>query len=169
MRLGEIQTLYDYNYWANARVLRAAAQLTPDRFTAPHGLSHGSIRGALMHVLAAEIVWRLRCQDGISLTALPNENDFPTLELLQTRWAEEETKMRSFLRSLTDERLAQSFEYKTTKGVPQSSILWQVLAHVVNHGTQFRAEAAVALTVEGHSPGDLDLLFFMRQSASGAA
>jgi uncharacterized damage-inducible protein DinB len=41
--------------------------------------------------------------------------------------------------------------------------LWHLLAHVVNHGTQFRSEAAVAPTVYDHSPGDLVLLRFFRQ------
>lgn len=168
MNTADIQFLLDYNYWANARVLNAAAQLTPDRLIAPHGLSHGSIRGALTHVLAAEIVWRLRCQSGLSPSALPAESDFPTLEALRARWAEEEAAMRAFSAALSDEQLRQPVEYKTTKGVPQASILWQVLAHVVNHGTQFRAEAAVALTAEGHSPGDLDLLLFMRERAAAA-
>ena len=166
MNRADLVFLFDYNYWANARVLKAAAQLTPDQFTMPHGLSHGSIRGALAHVLAAEIVWRVRCQSGLSPTALPAEGDFPTLDALRARWAEEEAALRAFIASLTDEQLTHSIEYKTTKGVPQSSILWQVLAHVVNHGTQFRAEAAVALTAEGRSPGDLDLLFFMRERAA---
>ncbi len=163
MNRSDLVFLFDYNYWANGRVLKVAARLTPDRFTAPHGLSHGSLRGALAHVLAAEVVWRLRCQSSISPTALPAESDFPTLDALRTRWVEEEAAMRAFLATLTDEHLAQSVEYTTTKGVPHSNILWQLLAHVVNHGTQFRAEAAVALTAEGHSPGDLDLLLFMRE------
>jgi len=163
MNHADIQLLYDYNYWANARVLNAAAQLTPDQFTAPRGLSHGSIRGALTHVLAAEIVWRLRCQSGLSPNALPDENDYPTLDALRARWAEEETAMRAFVASLTDEQLAHTIDYKTTKGAPHTDILWQLLAHVVNHGTQFRSEAAVALTAAGHSPGDLDLLLFMRE------
>jgi len=163
MNHADILFLFDYNYWANARVLSAASKLTPDQFVAPHGLSHGSVRGALTHILAAEIVWRLRCQSGLSPAALPADSDFPTLDALRARWTEEEAAMRSYLASLTDERLSQAVEYKTTKGVPFSNTLWQLLAHVVNHGTQFRAEAAVALTAEGHSPGDLDLLLYLRE------
>jgi uncharacterized damage-inducible protein DinB len=163
MNRADIEFLFDYNYWANARVLQAASKLTPDRFTAPHGLSHGSPRGALAHVLAAEIVWRLRCQSGISPTALPAESDFPALDVLRAHWAEEEAAMRAYLSTLTDEQLSQPIHYTTTKGMPFQNILWQLLAHVVNHGTQFRAEAAMALTAEGHSPGDLDLLLFFRE------
>ena len=41
----------------------------------------------------------------------------------------------------------------------------QVLVHVVNHGTQFRGEAAVLLSQYGYSPGDLDFIAFLRQRA----
>ena len=163
MNQSDILTLYNYNYWANARVLDAAANVTADQFTAPFNVSHGSLCGALVHILAAEIVWRLRCQEGISPAALPAENEFPTLATLRDRWAAEETAMRSFLATLTDERLAQTVQYRTTKGVRSENVLWHLLAHVVNHGTQFRAEAAVALTTYGQSPGDLDMLLFFRQ------
>lgn len=159
----DILTLYDYNYWATARVLNAAAQLTPDQFTAPAGLSHGSVRGALAHVLAAETVWRMRCAEGISVAALPAETDYATVEVLRERWQAEKQKMRAFLNALTDEALNQTVKYKTTKGVPYENVLWHLLVHVVNHGTQFRSEAAVALTSYGHSPGDLDLLMFFRE------
>jgi len=163
MDKNDILTLCDYNYWATARVLNAAANVSPERFVAPFNLSHGSLRGALVHVLAAEIVWRLRCQEGISPSALPAESDFPSQESLRVRWAEEEQAMRYFLAALTDDKLNQRIQYKTTKGAPFENVLWQLLAHVVNHGTQFRAEAAVALTEYGHSPGDLDMLAFFRQ------
>jgi uncharacterized damage-inducible protein DinB len=166
MNQSDILTLFEYNYWATARVLHAAANLTPDQFTAPAGLSHGSVRGALVHTLGAEIVWRMRCAEGVSVAVLPAETDFPTVDVLRERWRDEEQKMRIYLNSLTDEALDRTVAYKTTKGVPHESVLWNLLAHVVNHGTQFRAEAAVALTSYGQSPGDLDLLAFFREKAA---
>jgi len=157
--------LYDYNYWANARVLNATTRVSREQFTAPARLSHGSLHGTLAHVLGTEVVWRVRCQEGLSVSALPGEGELPTLDALQTRWAEEERKMRGFLASLSDENLNSKLPYKTTKGVPFENVLWHLLVHVVNHGTQFRGEAAVALTEYGQSPGDLDLLAFLRERA----
>jgi uncharacterized damage-inducible protein DinB len=51
--------------------------------------------------------------------------------------------------------------YTTTEGIVSETPLWQILLHVVNHGTQFRAEAAIVLTGAGHSPGDLDLMAYL--------
>jgi uncharacterized damage-inducible protein DinB len=47
-------------------------------------------------------------------------------------------------------------------GVP----IWQMLVHVVNHGTQHRSEAAALLTGEGRSPGDLDLIDYAESLAA---
>ena len=165
MNRDHITMLYDYNYWANARVLKAATRVTREQFTAPARLSHGSLRGTLVHVLGTEVVWRLRCQEGVSASALPAESELSTLDALQASWAEEERKMRGYLASLTDEGLGSTLPYKTTKGVPFENVVWHLLVHVVNHGTQFRGEAAVALTEYGQSPGDLDMLAFFRERA----
>ena len=40
-----------------------------------------------------------------------------------------------------------------------------MLVHVVNHGTQHRAEAAALLTAEGRSPSELDLFDFAEEQA----
>jgi uncharacterized damage-inducible protein DinB len=160
----EILTLFDYHYWANARVLNAAAKLTQARFIMPASLSHGSIRGTFAHMLAAEMIWRLRCE-GTSPVSLLSEMENPTLDELRVRWSEQEQAMRAFLATLDDEALQRNVQYRTTKGVPYENVLWSLLVHVVNHGTQHRAEAAIELTLAGQSPGDLDLILFFRERA----
>jgi uncharacterized damage-inducible protein DinB len=159
----DILTLYDYNYWANRQVLEASEKVSFEQFVAPAQVSHGSLRGSLVHVFGAEVVWRLRCEQGLSPSALPAESEFTSLELLRRRWREEEKAMRAYLGSLNEADLDRPVEYTTTKGAPYETILWKLLVHVVNHGTQFRGETAVVLTNYGQSPGNLDMLFFFRK------
>jgi uncharacterized damage-inducible protein DinB len=40
-----------------------------------------------------------------------------------------------------------------------------MLVHVVNHGTQHRAEPAALLTTEDRSPGELDLINYAEERA----
>jgi uncharacterized damage-inducible protein DinB len=168
MHKADLITLYDYNYWANARILDAAAQVSHEQYCAPANLSHGSLRGTLVHTFVAELVWRTRCQAGISLPALPTPAEYPTLEILRAHWLDEEGKMRLYLASLTDESIYTPVHYVTTSGIPYSNVLWNLLVHVVNHGTQSRAEAGLALASYGHSPGDLDMVLFFRERESQA-
>ena len=156
-----ITLLYDYNQWANSKILAAASNLTGEQFLANAEYPHGGLRGTLTHVLFAEWLWRKRMQ-GDSPTKWIVPEDFPTFESLRTRWLAEEEELMSFVQTLTDEQLAGTFEYKTTKGVPYENVTWQVLMHVINHGTQHRSEAAAMLTTLGHSPGDIDLILFLR-------
>ncbi len=159
----DVLTLFEYNYWATRLILRAADGLSQGQFLSPAQVSFGSLRGTLVHVFGTEQLWRQRCQEGVSPSALPAEVDFPDLASLSRAWEQEERTMRAYLASLSDDDLGSTIRYTTTRGVPYENLLWQVLAHVVNHGTQFRSEAGVVLTEMGHSPGDVDFIFFIRQ------
>ena len=57
----DLRRLYDYNYWANGKLLAVVSQLTPEEFTREVSGSYGSIRNSLVHVLSAEWGWLDRC------------------------------------------------------------------------------------------------------------
>jgi len=160
MNKQDILVLYRYNQWANGKILGAARNVTLEQFLAEASYPHGGLRGTLTHVLFAEWIWRNRWE-GVSPTVRFKPEEFPTLDTLLGRWQEEESRLMDFVASLTDDRLSMPFEYKNTKGVPKENILWQAMAHVVNHGTQHRAEAAAMLTEFGCSPGDVDMIYFL--------
>jgi len=159
MNKQDILTLYKYNQWSNAKILNAAANVTQEQYLAPASFPHGGLRGTLVHTLFAEWIWRTRWE-GTSPTYRLKPEDFPTLQSLCMRWTEEEKHLMDFVEGLTDERLNNTFSYMNTSGKPFTRILWQAMAHVVNHGTQHRAEAAALLTDLGCSPGDVDLIYF---------
>jgi uncharacterized damage-inducible protein DinB len=159
----DILMLFDYNYWANNRVLAQAAALPPSECEAPvPGLNGNTLKKTLVHVLAAEQIWRLRCLDGISPAGALAPDMFPSFDALKQRWDQEEQLMRQGLARLPQEKLGETFAYQTTKGTTARNVRWQALVHMVNHGTQHRAEAGVVLSSLGRSPGDLDLILFLR-------
>jgi uncharacterized damage-inducible protein DinB len=162
MNKQDIQLLYKYNDWANKRILGAAAQVTAERFLALASYPHGGLRSTLTHILFAEWIWRTRWLGESPLQRIKPE-EFPSFDSLRARWMEEEKALNAFVTNLTDEKLNTPFKFKTTRGEEMENILWQAMAHVVNHGTQHRGEAAAMLTEFNHSPGDIDLIVFLRE------
>lgn len=137
--------------------------MTQDQFLAPAAFPHGGLQGTLVHTLFAEWIWRKRWE-GTSPANRFKPEDFSTFEALRRRWQAEEKLLMGFVDQITDEKLGNTFQYNNTAGKPFIKILWQAMAHLVNHGTQHRTEAAAILTSLGHSPGDIDLIYFLDES-----
>jgi uncharacterized damage-inducible protein DinB len=165
MDIDGISLLYKYSDWADQRILETAKEISPARFLEPvPGLSHGSLRGILVHALSARWIWRSRCQ-GISPQSVLNESDFANHASVRAGWEKEAQAMRLYLDSLGHADLTQTIRYTTTGGKPYQNTLWHLLLQVLNHNTQHRSEAAMLLTEWGHSPGDLDLILFLREKS----
>jgi uncharacterized damage-inducible protein DinB len=162
MNKQDILILYQYNAWSNAKILDAASNITQEQFLAPAPVPHGGLRGTLVHALFGEWIWRNRWEGTPSTIRLKPE-EFPTFESLRARWADEETRLMKFVANLTDERLYSKFRYISTEGYPYERVLWEAMAHLVNHGTQHKTEAAAILTGIGHSPGDIDLIVYLNE------
>jgi len=113
----------------------------------------------LVHHLGASQRWRIGFEtQGTGEGPEPELEPLPTIDELRERWEGEWIAVDAWLPTLTDDFVAYAHE-----GVP----VWQMLVHVVNHGTQHRAEAAALLTGEGRSPGELDLINYAEERADG--
>jgi uncharacterized damage-inducible protein DinB len=54
MNVRDLQTLFDYNYWANAKLLEPLSRLTPEQLVRQVAGSYGSVRNTLVHMMSAE-------------------------------------------------------------------------------------------------------------------
>lgn len=162
MDVAYFQMLFDYNTWATARILSRVEELSEADYFAPRaGLSFSNIHGTLVHILSGEVLWLGRWRGDPPRPRL-SEADLPTLSALLERWRQTESEQRAFLTGLTAADLGRPIAYGGPPGQKTRQPLGYLIAHMVNHGTQFRAEAAVALTALGRSPGDLDLSVYLR-------
>ncbi len=162
MKIEDLQFLYQYNYWARDRILENVAKLSLEQFLQSNNYAHGSMRNTLVHTLSAEWLWRVRCQEHTSPDHFLSNDDFPTPGSLIQAWDQEQGKMQGYLATLASEDLDKVIQYIRTGGELQSNILWQVLTHVIIHGSEHRSIVASQLTSFGHSPGDIDFIHFMR-------
>jgi uncharacterized damage-inducible protein DinB len=161
MRSADIRTLYDYNYWANEKLLNQAEHIPHDLFPTAE-LGYCNLRDTLYHILEAESIWLLRWK-GIDPETVKFPEEFPTLAALRDRWNEEKRGIYNFIGTLTDADLDSTITYPVQDNQTFTRILWQVMVHVVNHGTQHRSEAAMVLTDMALSPGAMDFSIFIRE------
>ncbi len=159
IRREDIDLLWHYNDWANDRILACAEGLSAEQLSTANDFGWGSLRGALVHLMDAEYAWRILLKDGEHVEWLQPE-DFLDVASIRARWASEREAFWVYLDSMSDADLSGKISYESEDG-RRYRLLWQCLAHVVNHGTQHRAECAALLTGFGQSPGNLDLTEYL--------
>jgi len=57
MTKDDIQLLYEYDRWANNRVLQSASALSTEQFTRDLGGRFRSVRDTLVHIIGGEWIW----------------------------------------------------------------------------------------------------------------
>jgi uncharacterized damage-inducible protein DinB len=162
--LEEILELYEYDRWANSRILQAAAALTPEEFTRDLASSFPSVRDTLAHILGAEWLWLQRWL-GSSPAALPSDWDIATAAALSEKWREIEGEQQKFLSTLSGDSLATEVSYRNTAGKAYTSTMRQMLHHVINHSTYHRGQITTMLRQLGSVPPATDLIVFYRERA----
>lgn len=138
-------------------------QLSDEEYMQPMDFSHGSVHNQVVHMMDVDGRWFR------GLIAQPvyerfNPADYPNREAVRARWDEIEGTMLDYLQDLTDARLNEVVSYDSVRFGLVDLIPWQVLLHVINHGTDHRAQLMATLHRLGAPTFDQDLWFFLRAS-----
>ncbi|HKW68804.1 MAG TPA: DinB family protein [Terriglobales bacterium] len=175
MNRDDIQLLYEYDRWANNRVLQRASALSAEEFTRDLGGSFRSVRDTLVHIIGGEWIW-LKYWKAPSLgsafltdlkaqrDALFNPDAFPNVTTVQLEWAEVEKEQTAFVNQVTNELLQKMVPFRATL-----VRLAHLMQHLANHSTYHRGQVALMMRQLEAEPVATDLHVFLEEGRRDAA
>ena len=159
MNADAFRQFYDYHFAENHKIWNSyVTPLSYEQFTQDLGYSHGSVRNQVVHLIGADELWFSELQNFKPSEPLPSAN-FDDRKNIRTRWDKVEQNMRNYLAKLRDDMLfvAPIEEPEEDKNL----VVWQVLLHVVNHGTDHRAQLLRLLNDLGLKTTSQDYIFYV--------
>lgn len=144
--------LYDYNVWANDRVLEHLQSLPDDVFFQEVNVGFKSIAEVVGHLAAADEVWFARIKEEVS-PALVSKS-FASIEATRHYMSQTQTQNREYLASVHD------MGKHVTYNKHQNSIS-EIVQQVVNHGTYHRGNITTILRHLGHKGILTDYIAFL--------
>jgi uncharacterized damage-inducible protein DinB len=170
MTKDDILLLYEYDRWANNRVLQAVSALSSEQFTRDLGGSFRSVRDTLVHIIGGEWIWLAYWKEpphsSALLTdlrmrrdALFNPDTFPNVAALQLEWAKLEAEQAEFVNRLTNQSLEKMLPFRTTQ-----VRLAHLMQHLANHSTYHRGQVAMMLRQLEAKPVATDFHVFLAES-----
>ena len=158
MNADAFRQFYDYHFAENRRIWDYVTQLSAEQFMQPANYSHGSVRDQIVHLMNVDEGWFTELRGGEFPEPFPPA-DFDDRDKIRTRWDSIEQSMRSYLANLRDDMLL-------TRPIEEPEedkdlILWQVLLHVANHGTDHRAQILRLLNDLGIETSSQDYMFYV--------
>jgi uncharacterized damage-inducible protein DinB len=166
MTAKDIETMFDYGYWANRKLFEVVSLLTPEQFT--HSVSgYGSVRNTLVHMMSTEWGW-LERSGGPPRGQRLSAADFPTFASVVEKWKRIEGDLRQFLAALRDDDLDRVVEFAIADNPKQFLSVGQMMHHAAIHGVHHRGQIALLLRSLGSVPGNFDICFYYDQVRNSA-
>jgi uncharacterized damage-inducible protein DinB len=163
-----LRVLFQYNQWANRKLLDACSALTNEQFTRDLGSSFRSVRDTLVHLYGAEWVWNERIE-GRSPSSLHSGSAFPDLSSVRAKLEEMDSYYLDYVTRLTPQDLERVIRYKSFAGDEFSNPIWQTLHQLTNHGSYHRGQVVTLLRQLGAKAATTDLIAFYRERAATAS
>jgi uncharacterized damage-inducible protein DinB len=159
MNADAFRHFYGYHFTENRNIWDSCVtQLSDQQFTQNVAYSHGSVRDQIVHLMSVDEGWfsELRGVEPSEPFPPANLND---RESIRAHWDSVEQSMRDYLAELRDDMLFDKPIEEPEED--QDLMVWQVLLHVVNHGTDHRAQLLRLLNDLGVKTTSQDYIFYV--------
>jgi len=151
-----LRTMVEYHHALYDQVWDSIMQLTDEQFVAPLAYSRGSIRDQMVYMANTDARWLRGLQEDPTARSLHFDPDaYATRERALALWEEVAAELAEHVAALDEEAVAHVL-------VGIDAPAWQVVLHVVNHGTDHRAQILRALYDLGAPTFDQDLILYLR-------
>jgi uncharacterized damage-inducible protein DinB len=175
MNQEDIQLLYEYDRWANRRVLEAVAALSSEDFTRDLGGSFASVRDAFVHIIAGEWTWLQYWKaptpgpDFLAQLRIKRAAKFDpakqwSLAEVKSSWEEVERSQIEFVAGLTGEQVEKLVPFRKTQVK-----LAHLMQHLANHSTYHRGQISLMMRQLKAAPVATDFHEFLVQGRDRAA
>jgi len=172
MTKDDIQLLFEYDRWANRRVLQDASTLDDGQFSRDLGGSFRSVRDTLVHIIGGEwgwlTYWNEPSHNPTFLAdlwerhdALFNPTGFPTAAAVRSKWTEIEKEQIEFVNQLTGEALKKMLPFRK-----KQVSLGHLMQHLANHSTYHRGQVALMMRQLRAEPLATDFHVFLLEAAA---
>ncbi len=147
--------------WADDIYFGLPAQFPAGKAEEDTGISFQSFTGTLQHIYKAELLWFRRVQNDlypkIGDITIPDHIEqwqelWNGLHFAWIRWAE----------TIEESGWEETVIHRTTSGSEMQLPRWQVIMHLVNHGSYHRGQLASLMRQAGLRPPSTDLIAFYR-------
>ena len=158
MNAAAFRHLFRYHFAENRKIWEACTQLSSEQFSKHADYSRGSVRDQIVHIMECDDTWFSELGNIEPFEVLP-PSTADERDMIRAHWDRVEQKMRDYLAMLQDEKL---FALPITEpDEDKDLIVWQVLLHVVNHGTDHRAQLLRQLNDLGVETSYQDYIFYV--------
>lgn len=155
MDVNAFRHLYAYHFAENRTLWEASAALSDEQFIQPISYSLGSVRNQIVHLISVDDTWFSGLR-GADIPAPLDPTDFSDRNRIRVYWDRVEQTMHEYLAELRYDMLFDT----PLAGEDRRLMVWQVLIHVINHGTDHRAQILRLLHDFGLKTTSQDYIFF---------
>lgn len=151
--------LYDYNIWANERVISYLRTLPGNLFLKEVDLGFKSIAEVIGHLISVDEICFSRIKEESTSSLVTKQ--IINLDDASNYMNKLQSQIREYLLTISD--IEKIITYRNTMGEEFQNSISEIIQQVVNHGTYHRGNISTILRYLGFSGIQTDYIVYLRK------